>query len=648
MKTRSKPRTWTWKSSSPSVARLPVRNWEPMPLRPKSVTAIMAAHVAFVAVIAALVAATYYLDGFVEVRENTSLSSVFRTVRTDMSLLWTALPPFIFQAFVLCRNWALDDAVVREPFAELGVVARESMRRGDGKRVGNGLTSMMRDYRTEMLATRWVSTSKDGHWHLTVGLILSLSFNLLMVPLVASMFYVRTVSPVEDIRIAQPSVFDENFAGAPVAKWSQTLDAVTSEVLYGGRHLSWTNASHAFQPFQPVAPLPDQALVKAPSVAYSGHLSCVLIPKEDMTVRSEQSETAPAATVRFNVTDRGCDIKSSFNIFGNTPLKSKRLYFESRYQRDCSLSANLTRMYFIAATTVGEVRPEIEQMHFVSCITGYGTTPGKLSVLWTNETNSSPAASPPRFVDFAAASGTTVVQVEQNDRFEHGLLITSSLQAVSPTEFGNLVLQVALKLLPAERRSGADPTRDVLTSPPILLEAIPQTFAYVYRAAISQFGFVALPQESAVQPVSATLMSPRPRLAIRYEIAAVLLFFLLASLFSTVWLLLNRISRPQPLGEEPAGIMSYVGLLLHDTDRNIAEMVRDVTTSDDFDGKFVQTAQKRWNIEEATFFVTETGEDKNVALRVENLRRRHDFEDTKETKKDETKEDATVDEVSLS
>jgi hypothetical protein len=600
----------------------PQKTWEPIALRPTAVSLVVIAHAILLVTIVALVAATHSMNGFVEVQDGQDLSLLFRTFGTDLSFLWTALPPFILQLFLMCRNWLPDEATVREPFAQLGSGARVP---ADGK--GNGQLSVLRDYRSTIYAIRWIATARDGHWHLSFGLLLSLIGNLLLVPLVASMIHVQDVTSVKGIFATHSVEFNESFAFAPVAEWGMILDAVTSEVLYGGRHISWTNKSHAFQPYEPMVKLPGQAQVTAPSKAYSAHLDCAVVPPQNYFFDYDRkSGTDNLALVRLNATDRGCTIKHTFPIFGALPLKEKKATFEAGIEITCSNAANRTRMFFIGATSVGDSQPELETMNVISCITSYGATPGNLTVQWLNYTSSTP----PTFVDFKATDRTYISKNEDNDRFEYGILTTTLLQGASETEFGNLVVQSALKLLPTEVASRGDPMRAIVTNLDILMQAIPQTFSFVYRAAISEIGFQPVQQSENALPVQATLEAPQTRLFVRYWVAAITLVFLLLSLVSTAWLVILRVRRPLSLKEEPDGLMSYIGLLLYNTDDMVAKMVRDVTSADDFDGKFVETAKKKWMVEEATFSIVGNGFDGNIALRAENLRPYYDEDEVQE------------------
>lgn len=131
--------------------------------------------------------------------------------------------------------------------------------------------------------------------------------------------------------------------------------------------------------------------------------------------------------------------------------------------------------------------------------------------------------------------------------------------------------------------------------------------------------------ESGRAEVEVVLSLPIRRLFIRDWVAITIIAALFLSTASTVWLVVERVRKPCPLYEEPEGLLSHAGLLLHDTDRIITGMIGKVVKSEGFDGKFLEHARKIYNIDDASFYI-QKGENGRDSLRVGGLNKRQEAE----------------------
>jgi hypothetical protein len=432
-------------------------------------------------------------------------------VQLSASILWESLPPLILQLFTLLRNWMADEAGFREPFAELG---RENGRDEEERHVGsdididqsrcsssyfvstgdsssentktletdlpddarsstpptrshgskfnqepkpNAHLTVLLDYRSYDLIRRWWYALRNGHPHLALAFVLSVIFLAFATPFSAAL--VRDAEVEFDGTVELTTAFSliKDFP-LEIEDWTEIILASESEDVYGARHASWTNATHAFQPFSPdpevvlyrpleewklqrrggvsIASVYREPRVTAPSQAHTVQLDCAMYGHDDLIADNGNLKVSfepfdglatTYGLVTLKLSDRGCDIEHEFRLGdSNRPVAIEAV------SQNCTASQGPTRLVFLIAqaatvppsdltangssSNITGIPPWLQTLIIASCISSYQSTPGLLTVSWplseaeaiadqANRTDFHTASLRPTIHDFTPTSG---------------------------------------------------------------------------------------------------------------------------------------------------------------------------------------------------------------------------------------------------
>jgi hypothetical protein len=315
------------------------------------------------------------------------------------------------QLFVLMRNWTADQAGFREPFAELGRTAggdgttnpakgskndedeapnaghlktvsltsdptdapssssapTQSATLGSRNKLGskrkpepNAHVTVLLDYYAYNAARKWVKAWLNGHPHLALAFLLSPIFLIFVTPLLAALIGEKNVNFARIIPLESTSSMINDFPTS-INDWMPIVLAAMSEEVHGAQNMAWTNATHAFHPFDlPAGQIfrdwideenveEKDSRITVRSRAYTMRLDCtsngLMEDERQNTLQStfEVDKTRKNATVRFS--DRGCAMRRTFPI----PTESQPFFMDVWADDSCAAEGSPGRFTLMMA-----------------------------------------------------------------------------------------------------------------------------------------------------------------------------------------------------------------------------------------------------------------------------------------------------------
>ncbi|KAL2192499.1 hypothetical protein P885DRAFT_72913 [Corynascus similis CBS 632.67] len=487
-----------------------------------------------------------------------------------LSLLWTALPSFVFT--LLGLHWAAiaNAAADRQPFVGLN--------RPNG---GFAKETVLLDYRATISLIRWFAAFRNRHWVVGWAQVVSLIFSI-MSPLAASLF----VASSAFFNLKIPVVFNSTFDQSAMNSYMDIrvlLDSVTATLIYDATDPPWTDQEHAFRPFyiatQVAAehPLTNATVLIAPTVAHSAYLNCsVLLPGNDyeIFVESQSSSSNLSARLTMRGNDRGCSIQQGFTV---SELQS--VYLVTTSITTCSIASLYSRLVFTYGHWSAAAPSFLTHISVVSCAVGYRKTNGDLSV-----TGFSPTERPQDSRDDAFGFWRV---------FEQNLFRSSTFTVNTTwftTDFGGVILYRAMQLQDDE--AGDDDDGDSVIGGDVLAKSISDVFSSTYLTGMATVGLVPIDADrSEVMP--ATMVTNLTRLFVVPWVAGVVIGILAFTIVVASSTLTHVRRHKTLLYEEPAGLLASAGLL-HSSD--LIEIARRVRNSERFDGRVIGLVWGRWRM----------------------------------------------------
>jgi len=548
------------------------KEWIPTPLQSWNIGLFISLAISLIIAIIVLLVVSLRNDGFATV--GAALAAYGGTWR--LSLLWTALPSFVFTLLGLYWAAIASAATGRQPFVTLN-------RPGGGP----GKKTVLLDYRATPSFIRWYAAFRNKHWVVGLGELVALVFSVLS-PLASGLFVATSTSFNRSIPVVFNSTFDQAALNSSL-EIRVLLDTVQSTLIYGASDRPWTDHEHAFRPFYTQFQLAGQppptnaTSLTAPTVAHAGYLNCaVLAPGSDydITIKSQASSPERSAQLVMSGTDRGCAIRHEFTV---SDLQA--VYFVTTSQLTCSAAAGYSRLVFTYAHWSATAPAFVANVSVVSCAVGYRRTDGELSV-------TVPSPSPARGGTDLKILGFTPTAAPQDSRddgsafwglFEPRLFQSSTFSidtAWATSDFGNVVLYRALQKQGGGARSNDNAT---VLGGEVLAQSISDVFISTYLTGMATVGLVPAAGE-APETATARIGTQLTRLFVVPWVAGTVIGVLVAILAVAIAILVYARMRKTLLYEEPAGLFAHAGLLEGSELMGVAGRVRN---SAGFNGKLV-------------------------------------------------------------
>jgi Protein of unknown function (DUF3433) len=459
----------------------------------------------------------------------------------QQAILWTSLPNFVFQIFKAIWEAMVVALLDREPYIEL--------KKGRGALPEK---SIILDYRTRFTSFVWFVALKNKH--LVAGMcgLLGVILSFAIVPLTAHLFEASSVTFSNTV----PARFTTFYNDTTISNSTDLrigFDIVSAIFNFGGNPLPWTTERYAFPAFDLVGEnettVSGSVNMTVATIGYSAFLDCVDVTK-DATIHYDQN----SKVMDWSFTDRSCSTSSSV---GTNRVTS--LYVYTWPTESCSIQAKYSRFSLIAGLYQDSNNGSIpfSNLTILSCIPGYSTTPGHLTV--TPGTGNSNAT----VVSFDTTGTENII-----DRgyawipFEEGIHGYSTIDPSDLTyqnDLGRLIYTYSSRQV--SPNSPLDPTA--------LKNATESVFTAVFSVFASTYMFQPLVGDtykninftSESSKTTATVSSTQTRLFVVWYIACPIIVVLLLTMVFTAIAGHHTYSKTSILHEEPSGLLSYAAML---------------------------------------------------------------------------------------
>jgi Protein of unknown function (DUF3433) len=504
----------------------------------------------------------------------------------QQGILYTTVPTFLMTIYRMMWESAVTAFADRQPYVDL--------KKSGG---GSAEATIMLDYRAFPALWAWGKAILNGHLLLSACMVLSLILSLAAVPLTAFLFTDASFNLNDTFPLSFTTSFNDNtFPDIPEIR--QTLEFAASMRLYDGSAPAWLHEEYAFPKFIPLSEH-GPANMSVETTAYSAYLDCRTIPSSeyDLTRVEPIDMPIPAANYIISANDRGCPISSHFK------LQKLPNVLNLAVSLTCSVAAHYSRLIIVSALNEDISQPRFPtNLSLISCIPSYWQTPGMLTV--TNGLTALPLIR--SFSPYATKA--TEFRLETFWRtFEQDLqtLVTFEHKSdVDANDFGRYAYYLAA------RNSPSSPL-----DPGAITDAVSVLFAVCFAvlSATQLFKPLSPPMESS--GISSTSVS---RIIVVWQVA----YTIIAMLFLIALLNIGLFfySRQESiLLEEPAGLLSYAGIL-HESD-DIKDMIQEVQRDSHYNGRTLSTANRLWNVKRASAEAQGTT-PLGMRIRVRGLHRR--------------------------
>ncbi|KAH8884152.1 hypothetical protein GQ53DRAFT_880525 [Thozetella sp. PMI_491] len=512
-----------------SSARKSRDEWTPSSLKWLPFLGFMVIDLAFIAIIVALKVISSRQNGIVAIVDGQAFNILGYGVGTN--LLWTSLPSVIFGMFAILWVNMAEESAVRQPYVE--------MSRPGG---AQAMKSIFLDYRTPLLLTRWFKAFRNGHWMAGVALLSTLIFDKGLSSLSSALLYPRQVAMDSPVSVSYNTTFNASAIGADL-DWRPVFDTVSATAIWGGGALPWTNSEFAFQPFYQASRSDPVFNITANTTGYSAYLDCKVIDSSAYSLSLSNGKASLSAN------DRGCDISQSFDV-----TKIQPVYFKTTSQSDCDASAWYSRMVFTYGIYDSSSSNSLANVSVVSCISGYRTTNGLLTVSQGQGTGTRGGAA---VTNFQPSESPREARPYNWRVIEQGLFGSVSFNPKaqwSTTDFGNIILYHA-----RSKATPGTPTFDDLTvlGGDLLASSIMIVFTSSYLTATYMHGLGAGSTETA----SGTFTVQSTRLFVLDSVAYAMVTVLIVLLVLAIALKYYAWRNDANLVEKPESLMAYAVLL---------------------------------------------------------------------------------------
>jgi len=559
------------------VPPTPYARWRSWTLHPLTLTAFLLVDVAVFVTVGILVAISNTHSGFATVQSDTPL--LFGS-SMDLQLLWTTLPNFVSRLLGIFLDAIIIAAADQEPFVELHKEEGTTAKR-----------SILLDYRTKAAPLRWIVALSNGHFLLGLGLLLCILLSLLVTPLSAHLFVQRPTSYTSNISLVIPNPFDESAINS-TTQWSSIFDQVAATRIYNGKPVPWTNEEYAFPPVLLTEALLSKSTnmnVTLNTTAYSAYMDCKNLHGYQ-TELSDTNSDRSEGHIYITGNDRGCSVAQDFAV-----ASIQEEYFKTTSKVDCSASSFYSRLLFTAGIFSNSSQYLLKNTSFISCITGYRTTPGFLTI-------SLGADSTPTVLTFTPNGSPDETRPGLWRALEPGILgptdFTPNVKW-STSGFGRLILVSASKANPSQYLDSEN-----------LINSMQTMFNAVYLTAVATYSF-----KTDFSPYNVLGLTSQMtmRLIVVPWVAYAIIVILVACLVNVIWVWMHTQRHRSILSEEPSGIFSYAGLLYGS---NILALSNEICEADRFDGRVRKSARRRRGLDEATCSITLRGQHPVINVQV--------------------------------
>ncbi|KAH0548355.1 hypothetical protein GP486_007971 [Trichoglossum hirsutum] len=527
----------------PSGANTPAVEWFSINLWRSSLIGTFIFESALLLTIITLLIFSTKNSGFVRVSNPPPPTTANKSSRHwQQAILWTSLPNFVFQILKAIWEAMVIALLDREPYIELkkarGALAEKSI---------------ILDYRTRITAFVWFVALKNKHLVGGICGLLGVILSFAIVPLTAHLFEASSVV----FHVAVPARFTTFYNDSSISSSTDLrsgFDTVSAIFNFGGNPLPWTTERYAFPAFALVGQKDETAAsgsanMTVATIGYSAFLDCVDVTK-DATIHYDQN----TQVMDWSFTDRSCSASSSVDT-----SKLGSLYVYTWATKSCSIQASYSRFSLIAGLHQKSNNGSIPFSNLVilSCIPGYSTTPGDLTVTPGTDNSSTTVAS------FDTTGGENII-----DRgyawipFEEGIhfyITNDPTDSSFQTDIGRLIYTYS--------------SRKVSPNSPLDSTALKNATGTVFTAVFSVFASTYMFQPlvgdtykdinftSKSSKTTATVSSTQTRLFVVWYIAIPIIIVLLFTMVFTVIAGHHTYSKPSILHEEPSGLLSYAAML---------------------------------------------------------------------------------------
>ncbi|ORY12582.1 hypothetical protein BCR34DRAFT_600473 [Clohesyomyces aquaticus] len=289
----------------------------------------------------------------------------------DQGILYTALPAFIMTVYRTMWDSSVMATADRQPYIDLA--------RPQGAHPN---CTILLDYKSEPLLSRWVLGFRNGHYILAACLLSSLVLSFAIIPLTSFLF----IMDLALIDSTFPLSFDSAYNATSMFQFPRletpdirlALDAAAGFHLQNSSVPPWTDGTYAFPKLTPLTEISNNDATLT-TFANGAQAACVVIPENEYqrTVHGPPETGTEAYIIEVTATDRGCPISSFLGV--RADIWSPTTALSSWYTPSCSFYAGYTRLSLLAAS-YDRASQSIQNISLISCQNSYFNTSGTLTV----------------------------------------------------------------------------------------------------------------------------------------------------------------------------------------------------------------------------------------------------------------------------
>jgi Protein of unknown function (DUF3433) len=568
----------------------PPKEWRSWKVEWPWLSLLLFIEVSLILVVATLHTVSQKSSGFVRLQSPPSFlakNPALAKAIWQQGILYTTFPTLLMTVYRMMWESSVTAFADRQPYVDL--------KKRDG---GSAEATVMLDYRAVPTLWAWSKALRNGHLLLSACLLLSLILSLGVVPLTAFLFTDASFNLNNTFPLSFTTSFNDNtFPSLPDLR--QTLDFAASMRLYDGGGPAWIHEEYAFPKFQPLSEV-GPANISVETTGYSAYLDCRTVPSSEYELtRVEPIDTPmPATNFIISANDRGCAITNHFR------LQTLPMVLNLEVSLTCSLVAHYSRLIIVSAVNQGSPQSRFPaNLSLISCIPSYWQTPGTLTVR--------SGLTPVPFIKVFSPSATKATEFRPEilwRTFEPGL---QNLRTYDPSgdvdssDFGRYAYSLA------KRNNPSSPI-----DPGTITDAVSVLFAVCFAVLSSTQLFKPATRPKESSGISSTSVS---RIIVVTPVAFTIIAML--SLIALMNIGLFFYSRRQSiLLEEPAGLLSYAGIL-HES-HDISDIIEEVQMDPDYNGQTVKAVNRLWNVKRMSAVAVSQASPLRMRIRVRGLYRR--------------------------
>ena len=520
---------------SQRISRQMKGEWLDFWLRPPVLLLFALLTISMLGALISLCAISHRANGFTTV--DTKITS-FVTFKIGKPFLWTSLPVFVIQVYVLGLIAITTSFATRQPFVEL------HHSRLIGGRGAHAKVSIHLDYRSLPSFLVPFRAFRNRHYILAMCLNYSVFLQLFLTPLASHLFETMSQNTGKAILVSKAYHYDDS-ALPELADITSVFDIVLSSAVYGSQSIPWTTLSESFLPATGISDtFVGRTNVLFLTQAYNALLDCRILGPEDFELEVIEGQ------LRFSASDRGCSFPAESLTSFYPPVAD---YIITVGTSICDVNAGSSRIAVVAALNVNSSDSVLTNKTMVSCKTLYINRTVVLNV-----TTASPTFKDVTIDNFTVLSADIAAsqpgfaynfETQLNDPtiFELG-------GTTSATDFGHVILNYAQSKAPSTYFDG-----DILQ----------KSVQAIFNAAFAVVATRYLVQPSASIMVPGTLYTQITRLYIVLPIAygVIVMFFGVLAMITLIGCYTYK--HNSILCEQPGSILAMTSILcksdlLHD------------------------------------------------------------------------------------